>query len=1019
MMHKSCVVRKTVGRFSAAAFMMPFCLAAEAVVFDGTGDWPTGGDVELSASVQVDDAHVAAVSGWDNLTLGADVRMTFANASMPATLKANVTASGAGVIAADNSCGLVILGDNSAMSARSYFTFTNSAVCVSNEFGLGSSTTGTSHPMGNSVKGAMIHFGANSSLHFGLADRKAITNHCAITFNCDQNVKTMVFGSDAGDEYFVQDGDFLHHQVHNTRTVYFRNNFEMISGRFPLRVRRGQSLYLYTTDNNAVVRFSGATVVDASGGHASLRDGIYWLGSGTVWFEQTTAPVIDVFANHSARINVGGENSFTGVRQLIGYYNETDLSNPSRYFDLNGNDISVGTLTSAYQQGPTETSTKFHVIRSSEPATVTISGYSTTSYKPVHAFAFSGRASLEMADPRSTNTFCTVVSDSTGDLTVSAGTLAFKWNAGWSGTNVTVRGTGVLEVNSERAFTSGDQKLVVEGSGVLRLKTGGVACFATATFGGKSLEKGSYSVATLKADADIADYIDGDSAAVLLVEGEKVVWNGWPDEPGATAVVPRDMTVSITDEDVEKVSRLGGIELGLNSKVNCVNGENYLALAATVSGFGEFRIVNSAGVTLLGDNSGLIAPGAFYVENSALAVSNRFGLGGADTGAADIRFTSIVRKLVFGLADSLYCTNDVALKLSATVDGNVAWIGTESTDSHFVQNADVTFTGFTSHANRITYGGNVEFASGTFKAGGNLYIDGNLYSSFTFGPNCDVTNSGAASSSMAFYGSGWNTGMFAIPRVMFGPRSFAGFSFLHSSVSHIKFTKENVFANASNIIVQYAQTQLAQKGRSLYEVCGCDQVLGSFRPYSAISQGNLFTAVTSGAPATVTLTMPSAALVRDSLEFQGFLGYHFQGAGTNLLCNMKSTSVGGFRVSSGVAGFDWGATWGGTNIVVDGTGTLYIGESSAAAGVFGTASGAKKSAAVLTVGANGSLALEGGETVALRASKANAPLNRGVYCAADNASARASGAVGVDWISGAGTLRVLKGPRLGFVLTVL
>ena len=976
---------------------------AFAVEFDGTGAWPTGGDVEIPAntSITVLDENVAAVAGWDTLKVNTGSRLTFANVQDRAILKANC--SGTGVIAADSSCGLTILGDNSALSYTAYFTFTNSIVAVSNEFGLGSSITGTSHPMGTYVKGAMIHFGAQSQLHFGLADRKAFTNHCAITYNVEPNLRTAVFGSDAADEYFVQDGDFLHYQVNNTRLVYFRNNFQIISGRFPLRQRRGNSLYLYTVDDNVNVRISENTEFNASGGNTTLRDGIYWLGGGTVWIEQNAAPVLDVFADHSGRINVGSENGFTGVRQLIGYYIETSLSNPSRYYDLHGHDISVGTLTSAYLQNPTETSTGFNVIRSTEPATVTISGYSTTSYNTSHAFAFSGQTSVEMADPLSTNTFCTVVSDSIGDLTVSAGTLAFKWKAGWSGTNVMVKGTGVLEVNSERAFTSGDQKLVVEDSGVLRIKTGGVACFATVTFGGKSLEKGTYSVSTLKADPDIADYIDGDAGAVLIVEGEKIVWKGWPDEPGATAVVPRDMTVEITDADVEKVSKLGAIELGLDSTVNCINGENYLTLTAPVSGLGTFRIVNSAGVTLLGDNSGLVAPGSFYVENSALAVSNRFGLGCADTGAAEIKFGSLDRKLVFGLADSLFCTNDVVLKLSA-VSGAVAWFGTESVESRFVQNADVTLTGFTTYNNRITYGGNVEFASGTFTAGGGLYFAGELYASITFGSDCTVKNAGAASSALAFYGSGWNVGMTAVSRVYFGPKSFSGFSYFFNSTSYVKFLAENVFAETPGIVLQYNPATVQQKGRSVYEFCGCDQTVGSFGNYAGTAQNKSFVAVTSDAPATVTLTRENAALVRDTLEFQGYMGYHYNGVGTNLLCNMKSTSLGDFRVSSGVAGFDWGAAWGGTNIVVDGTGTLYVSADSAPA--FGAKAVAKTSGVTLTLKDFGKLYLEGGETFVGWAIRDGEDIPRGTYTAAN-----------CDWIEGEGLLRVLR-DHAGIVLIV-
>ena len=246
--------------------------------------------------------------------------------------------------------------------------------------------------------------------------------------------------------------------------------------------------------------------------------------------------------------------------------------------------------------------------------------------------------------------------------------------------------------------------------------------------------------------------------------------------------------------------------------------------------------------------------------------------------------------------------------------------------------------------------------------------------------------------------------MAAVSRVNFGPKSFSGFSYFFNSTSYVKFLTENVFADAPGLMLQYQPSALAQKGRSVYEFCGRDQTIGSFGNYAGTVQGSSFVAVTSDAPATVTLTTQNAALRRDSLEFQGYMGYHYNGAGTNLLCNMKSTARGDFRVSSGVAGFDWGAAWGGTNIVVDGTGTLYVSADSAPA--FGAKAVAKTSGVTLTLRDSGKLYLEGGETFVGWAIRDGEDIPRGTYTAAN-----------CDWIEGEGSLRVLR-DHAGIVLIV-
>ena len=109
-------------------------------------------------------------------------------------------------------------------------------------------------------------------------------------------------------------------------------------------------------------------------------------------------------------------------------------------------------------------------------------------------------------------------------------------------------------------------------------------------------------------------------------------------------------------------------------------------------------------------------------------------------------------------------------------------------------------------------------------------------------------------------------------------------------------------------------------------------------------------------------------------------------------------------MSSGVSGFNCGATWAGTNIVVEGTGVLYVGADSAPA--FGAKAAANASGVTLRVSDSGKLYLEGGETFVHSAYLGGDRVRRGAYSAAN-----------CGWIEGAGTLRVLH-DGCGFMLLV-
>ena len=995
--------RGIVAAAMVAVFSLAASLHADGVIewteIDGSSvpsTWPTAGNVRIKAGdvVRVGDDEVDIVAGWDNLAMGTtQTSLVFTNKTRAANLKANVR--GYGRIVADNSFLLTLSGDNSNLLTGCRFT--NSKVCVSNEFGLGSSST----------TGTYVDFGSTGSLHFGLPDAKAFTNHCAITYTGNENTRAIVFGSEAVDEYFVQDGNLLHDNVDTKRPVTFKNNFEMISGRFPSTARKGKPLYFYTTDDNAVVRFSNDTVIDTSGGDASRRDGLYWLGNGTVWLGQDTEPVLDIFANSGGRINIGSGAALNGLRSLWCYLNDTPIDNPTRYIDLHGHDMAVGTIRA--DSGPSESNTKYHIIRSEEPATITISGYATTSYNSSHACLFDGNLSVVMADAISTNVFCSVVSRSSGDMTVTAGTLELKWGAGWSGTNVTVSGTGVLRVNSVRAFTNGVQKLNVSGDGKLVLCASSTAKFAEATFGAVSLAQGVYTVADLKAMPGVASYVDGDSTATIEIAGAAETWNGWPAEEGASAVVPAGETVYLRDDDVANAAKLGELILRSGSVVVVSNASQRLSFAAPVSGSGKIRIVDSCGVALLGDNSGLVSPGGFEIVNSYVAVSNRFGLGSSGTAATTVMFTTLDKPLIFGLASGGVFTNEVDLVVNQTVNNTMqVSFGTESKDAWLVQKGSFTTLVNGAYANRFKVLGSVEFiTSYQSPNSGTQYFAGTPGGTIKFGQAVQFSSNSGKIDIWAYLParndpSGDGTGRLVLACTGRQIKTVG------LSVADVLFEAENVSGDPENTdsALYYSQQSESQwYYRAIVDLNGHNQAFRRFASqYDRLGGSGVgaYAEVTSSVPAALTIASSVARNRMEVLKFRGSAGFTYAGVGTNLFVDVASDTTGDYTVQSGVSGFDLGATWAGTNITVAG-GTLYVGAASAAVGVFGTLEQVKARKTRLSMSPGARLYLESGTTTVYEATLGGEFLDRGVH---DSTS---------GWIDGAGTLRVLHDNK-GFVL---
>ena len=89
--------------------------------------------------------------------------------------------------------------------------------------------------------------------------------------------------------------------------------------------------------------------------------------------------------------------------------------------------------------------------------------------------------------------------------------------------------------------------MTVEADGCLILKLGSSCSVAAANIAGTELGAGvNYTVKKLRDTMGLP--VDGDDDAYISVAGPKE-WQGWPTTPGARAFVPKDVTVTVGEED--------------------------------------------------------------------------------------------------------------------------------------------------------------------------------------------------------------------------------------------------------------------------------------------------------------------------------------------------------------------------------------------------------------------------------------------------------------------------------------
>lgn len=934
--------------------------ALAAVTFNGTGDWPESSDVVISGAVTVDESHLREFESWTSVTFAdKNAKLRLENTVTPTTLSAPV--SGEGTFEVSGSAGLTITSDNSGLTGDGRFYIENSIINVANENALGS------------TKPCRFYWGEKGSLSFTTTDG-VLTNKVPITYDGVSATGYRIYlGSPTTSENVVQNAHFKALTGGSTQgqAVMFQNNFEFNKGTFGSD-SANVDVYCRALEG-ACVRFSGCTLGVQEG------RGIYLIGSGgqggTYHLAPKSMSMKRLAIGNGVKVVCDKEDALRGTEELYFYV----IAEQSGYLDLNGFDQTVPSIKP--QEKSSESNAKYAVVHSESSATFTVEASADASTM----LEFSGAASFRYRGT-AVNTFARRVSNTTGTLYVTSGTQAFEYGAGWNG-DVTVDG-GVLRISSANDLPNGTARLILSDQGKLDLRAD--VYVGSFNVDGEELDPGDYSKTTL-AEAGYPNRIDGDG--VLHVQGTAREWKGWKSARGGTAYVPADMTVTIADEDVEDVAAVNKIFFGLGSTVSCGNSTVPLALSARLSGSGEFRIVDSAGVTILGDNSGLSTPGAFYISNSPVVVSNEFGLGSAKTGTTTV-YWGDRGSLKFG-CESGYFTNNVAIRYDGTTATNYRiYFGSSSPDEYLVQNASfMHMSGGTNKGRYLVLTNNVMFTAGEFGS-----ESGTLYTRYEGEGEYGVV--GSASLSFKDANTTWNlvgqgsTCHLAPTSVV---RPFKQLALISPGIRVI-CDGPNVLGGETPI-----KFTLNETNPDVLDLNGFDQELPKL-----LNQGESgYAIVTSSVPATVWLS--GTADATNILRFDGSADVNYVGTGMLSFDGFVSPTTGKLEIGSGTCLFANNAGWGGTNIVISG-GTLRIAKT-AEDTVF--APSTKQEGVTLHV-IGGDLSLDDGVRVVVHTVNGAEDLpGRGWY---GGAAAQAKGLVDKDhvlpWISGSGLLRILNvGPR--------
>lgn len=647
---------------------------------------PVEGVITIEGEVTVDDAAGAvALAGASAIVLTEGATLTYTyNGGDAHALNLTARFSGAGKFIARDASKVVLNADNSGMTAPGCFEFYDTAVDVANYNGLGGAAAGV----------ALISktAGNNQLLNFIPVNGCFTNNTPTKVLHISGGSNRAFIGLLAEEGEFVQAADLDMSSVNGESHASFRGHFKMIHG--TLRVSGHVRLY----------RCKGADWVNDQS--TSCPGSVQFLGDTYCNFDNN--PIFygsDMQFGNTGGIRAPGglsPDSSRNVTFLKDYILGKDCmgtdctfapyenGNSGTFINMNGTTQQISwLLTSAHGQ------TSSAGISTPEDKPALLKAVRTDADKTTEAnYRMTGPLSYWHATKQYL-IFNFKRLESTGDLTISAGTVVFTNGSGWAGRKVTVKDGGTLRCLSTASLNSGKHFLTMERGGALDIGEDVELYVGTATFGDVTLAPmTTYTIAEVQAlISETGVTLTGSGTLKTGAKSIPGEWTGWPEVGTATKVsIPDGVTAEILDADVAKVEALTDIDCGIDAAIAVRTTTTPLNLFAKLDGTMTVTADHAAPVVLWGDNSKLLSPGHFEFVETKVVVSNEFGLGSSNSGAAIINWAKGCAdgNLVFG-CESGHFTNNCALTFINEGNSKNTYFGSESEDEFFYQNADLYF----------------------------------------------------------------------------------------------------------------------------------------------------------------------------------------------------------------------------------------------------------------------------------------------------------------------------------------
>lgn len=441
---------------------------------DASGEfvWPTEpgatAKIPMGKTVVVTDEDLPKLATLGGITVKTGSTLCFDGLSGSYDL--DVPLSGLGVVVVTNCSRYAIVANNT--NFLGHFEFVNSGIVVSNRFALGCAASEPAWFTATSSGSGSFSFmggGLTNDVALVLAE---MPNGCEIPYGTDetlvQNAGITVYDKFRCRNMRITRGTFRQKNLQNvllsyvSGTLTFEPESSLMLGQFHASSMSSDGLYVYNTTN---VSYKGYTHYNYGAG---LRFGIE-----------------DAFLGKAFACELGEE-----ISQSLGI----DLGGTTQRFE-------TVRLFGTYK--PNEGDQRHQTVFSSSPAVLMLATVDANTTMP---FKFGGMAGFAFAGT-TTYTIVNQVSETEGPLSVSSGTLAFKWGAGWCGTDVVVTG-GTLKVESSAKddfFNADGQvgrslvRVAVSGEG--RLDLGKDVRVGYLSVGSRELVRGTYGGSAAGLDA--------------------------------------------------------------------------------------------------------------------------------------------------------------------------------------------------------------------------------------------------------------------------------------------------------------------------------------------------------------------------------------------------------------------------------------------------------------------------------------------------------------------------------------